>query len=76
MEALALEGRTELQPDTVSFNSVFDTLARSGQRGAQRRAEALLERMEDLSKGETCFPCEPDTTSCNVVINCWSKVRG
>ena len=74
MEALALEGRTELQPDTVSFNTVIDALAQSGQRGAQRRAEILLERMEVLSKGETSFPCEPDTLSFNIVINSWAKV--
>lgn len=75
METLALEGRSELQPDTVSFNTVLDALAQSGQRGAQRRAEVLLERMEALSKGEYDFPCEPDTLSFNIVINSWAKVR-
>lgn len=74
MEGLALEGRTEMQPDTISFNTVIDTLAQNGKRGAQRRAEILLERMETLSKGEFLFPCEPDTFSFNIVIHSWAKV--
>lgn len=76
MEGLALEGRTELAPDTVSFNTVIDTLARSGLRDAQRRAEMLLERMDVLSSSDAhvSFPCEPDTASFNTVINSWAKV--
>jgi hypothetical protein len=74
MEGLALEGRTELQPDTVSFNTVIDALAQSGQHGAQRRAETLLYRMESLAN-DLSFPCEPDTLSFNIVINSWAKVR-
>ena len=73
MEGLALEGRTELQPDTVSFNTVIDALAQSGQRGAPQRAEVLLQRMETLAK-DLSFPCEPDTFSFNIVINSWAKV--
>lgn len=72
MEGLALKGRTELQPDTISFNTLMDTLARSGQRDAPRRTEILLHRMHDLSKNLS-FPCEPDTLSFNIVINSWAK---
>ena len=74
MEGLSSEGRTELMPDTVSFNTVIDALARSGSHGAPQRAEVLLQRMDDLSKGDAKFPCEPDTRSFNIVINGWAKV--
>ena len=49
MEDLCIEhGRYQVQPDTISFNTVMDALARSRERGKERRAEALLQRMDDL----------------------------
>ena len=49
MEGLYEQGRKEMQPNTTSFNTVIDALARSGERGSEYRAEDLLERMEELS---------------------------
>ena len=49
MEDLCLQhGRLQVQPDTTSFNTVIDALARGRERGRERRAEALLQRMDDL----------------------------
>ena len=49
MEDLCLvRGRYQVQPDTTSFNIVIASLARSRERGKERRAEALLQRMDDL----------------------------
>ena len=49
MEDLCLQhGRFQVQPDTTSFNTVIDALARGRERGRERRAEALLQRMDDL----------------------------
>lgn len=73
MVNLALDGRAELQPDTVSFNTMIDALSKSGQRGAQRQAEILLGQMETLAN-DLSFPCQPDTQSFNIVINSWTKV--
>jgi hypothetical protein len=61
MEDLYFQGRKELCPDTRSFNTVIDALARSRDSGSARRAEALLERMEDLATthkdlAEVCHP--------------------
>jgi hypothetical protein len=61
MESLYEQGRKEMQPNTTSFNTVIDALARSGERGSEYRAEVLLERMEELSNRhaelkDTCKP--------------------
>lgn len=67
MEDLSVD-RKELEPDTISFNTVISALSR--QRGSERRAEQLLLRMESLNRPG----CEPDVLSFNAVINCWAKV--
>jgi hypothetical protein len=62
MEDLYFQGRKELCPDTRSFNTVIDALARSRDSGSSRRAEALLERMEELATThkELADVCHPD----------------
>jgi hypothetical protein len=54
--------RQELQPDTTSFNTVLDTLAKSSEADYERRAEELLETMQELStdNDEPGLPCKPD----------------
>ena len=52
--------RPELQPDRTSFNTVIDTLAKSRESDRERRAEDLLEQMEELSSGELALDCSPD----------------
>lgn len=52
--------RPELRPDTTSFNTVLDTLAKSREKDCEQRAEALLEKMEELSAGSSMFDCMPN----------------
>lgn len=52
--------RPELAPDTRSFNIVFDALAKSRENNCEKRAEALLEEMEELSSGVDALKCKPD----------------
>jgi len=77
MEDLYLRGRTELQPDTTSFNTVLNALAHSGRRGSEDEAEALLEYMDELSSREEALrsTCRPDNFSFNIVLKCWARSR-
>jgi hypothetical protein len=62
MEDLFIQGRHELQPDATSFNTCMDAMAKSHERGSERRAEDLLERMDELSNryDELRETCKPD----------------
>jgi hypothetical protein len=55
-------GCSELQPDTTSFNTAMDTLAKSREEDSERRAEALLEKMDSLSSRNDSLSksCRPD----------------
>jgi PPR repeat len=52
------------------FNAIIDAWARSGDRIAPRRAEQILDHMDELflagNKG-----VKPDTYTYNTLINCW-----
>jgi hypothetical protein len=52
--------RPELKPDTTSFNTVLDTLAKSKERDCEKRAESLLERMQELACNDPSLNCRPD----------------
>jgi hypothetical protein len=61
----------ELQPDTTSFNTVLDTLAKSSEGDCERRAEELLETMQKLSSddeelGPSCKPDQVVSSFCRV----------
>lgn len=62
--------RQELAPDRRSFNIVFDALAKSRERDCEHRAEALLEKMEDLSKSDPGLRCKPDQVVSKRVTLC------
>jgi len=64
LEDLYESGRNELQPDTISYNTVIDALAQCAEPGVEQRAEQLLERME-----------HPDQLSFNSLLNCWARSR-
>lgn len=64
MEDRYASGRTELRPNTISFNTVIDALAQSNERGVEQRAELLLEQMD-----------APDRLSFNSILNCWARSR-
>jgi hypothetical protein len=54
------DDRPELKPDTTSFNTVLDTLAKSKERDCESRAESLLEEMQELACKDPSFDCRPD----------------
>lgn len=72
MERLHSEGYADLSPDTYTFNIVMKALANCGERGAARKANLLLQRMEDsYAKGETSL--QPNLLSYNTVLDVYSK---
>jgi pentatricopeptide repeat protein len=71
MEGLALNGREELAPSTISFNTVIDALARKNK---PNDGEKLLARMDELSQQHVSWECKPDSISFNTVLNGWAKV--
>jgi pentatricopeptide repeat protein len=77
MEDLYCSGRTELQPNTISFNTVLDCLAQSRTPTAAADAEHLLGYMDQLSKDEKLYrnTCRPDIQSFNAVLNAWARSR-
>jgi pentatricopeptide repeat protein len=67
------DGRPEIKPNTVSFNIVLNALAQGRERNSGARAEALLQKMEQLDAQD--LKCSPDETSFNTVLNGWAKSR-
>ena len=48
MDRLHKGGNPDVKVDTISFNAVLDAWARSGDRVAPRRAEQILDHMDEL----------------------------
>ena len=59
-----------LKPNGIVFNSVIDAWANSGSINAGEQAEALLHRMEVLSRLDE-YDVRPDTISFNTCIKAW-----
>ena len=51
METNYLRGETDIVPDTTSYNSVLDALAKCRDKDTSREAKALVDRMIHLSEG-------------------------
>jgi Pentatricopeptide repeat domain len=77
MEDLYFAGRTELQPDTISFNTALDCFAQSRYPDSAWDAEQLLDYMEQLSAKDERLrdTCRPDIQSFNSVLNVWARSR-
>jgi len=58
--------------DTISFNAVLDAWARSGDRVAPRRAEQILDHMDELYRSGN-KGVKPDRYTYNTLINVWAK---
>ena len=56
----------------VSYNTCLGAWAKSGVRGAADRAEAILRKMDQLSK-ERDTVVRPDNISFNTVLHAWSR---
>jgi len=59
-------------PDTIVFNVAIDALAKSGVEDAPQRAEALLQKMKDLT-GDGWANVKPDRQTYNIVMSVWAK---
>lgn len=86
MEDLYVEGRIELQPDIISYNTVLDIFAQTSytDRTAARKAEELLERMGSMYSDDSALvgkrtkrrrSCRPNDISYSTVLNCWARLR-
>ncbi len=62
----------ESRADVVSFNSVLDAWAKSGQNDAPTKAEALLQKMIDYSVAGR-MEVTPNVVSYNMVITAWAN---
>jgi len=67
-------GREGCCPNRKSFNTVIDAWARSRDKVAPKRAEALLEKMETLY-GQGYEDVRPNVISYSAAINAWAKSR-
>lgn len=65
-----VEYANKIQPNNVVFNSVLDSWARTGNVAAGEKAEAILHRMEALSRMST-YDVRPDTITFNTCIKAW-----
>jgi len=67
--------KRKIRPDTYTYNTVIDVLAKSGERDAAEKATELLKRMEYLYKVQGRDEVKPDKFTYTSVINAWSKSR-
>jgi hypothetical protein len=65
-------GDPDLKPHTTTFNSIMTAWAKNGDPLAGKRAEAILERMAEMSK-EGNGRVRPDVVSYNAVISTWAN---
>jgi len=77
-------GNRDVRPDVVSFTTVIDTLAKSGQRGSGQRGLELLEEMEAMAMaaassgdgdgdGDDDLSLRPNVFSYSACINAFAK---
>jgi len=69
----ATHGGMPIFPDRISYTSVIDAFAASNKRDAAFKAEALLNRMEQLYRETGNESIKPDTIAYNNVLNAFSK---
>jgi hypothetical protein len=62
----------DVTPDTISYNALLDSWARSGERMAPNRAEQIVNHMHELAKAGN-NSVRPDTFTYNTLINCIAK---
>lgn len=62
----------DVKPDTYTYNTLINALAKSGDGGAAARAEEILAIMEQrFQAGDKSF--KPNTRSHTSVIDAWAK---
>lgn len=66
-------GARRVTPCSRTFNTCLHAYANSKERNAAEKAEALLNRMEDLHQNGETKDCAPNRISYNNVITAWSR---
>ena len=62
----------KIRPDIISYNAVINAWAKSRERNAARRAEAILRHMDRIHE-DGSSDVAPDVTSYTSVINAWAR---
>ena len=66
----------EIVPNVVTFTAVITAWARSSQRDASKRAEAVLDWMNELSESvDTFFEIQPNAYAYTAAISAWIRSR-
>ena len=63
----------DLMPDRIQFNSLLHAWAKSGEKGAALRAEALLEKMYTIARETKNNNLLPDVVSFSSILDAWAK---
>mmetsp|Transcript_6082 Transcript_6082/g.15127 ORF Transcript_6082/g.15127 Transcript_6082/m.15127 type:complete len:773 (-) Transcript_6082:127-2445(-) len=69
LEYMIKSGNKDIAPDTVSFSTVMDCVAKSKEPNKARRTRALLDRLEQLYKESGRRDLRSTTISYNTVLN-------
>ncbi len=77
MHDLHKNGDPDIKPNVVTYGAVIDAHAKSGERGAAARADALLAEMIQQHQADPVMYADlrPNTYVFNTVINCWAKSK-
>ena len=77
MHMLHKNGDPDIKPNVVTYGAVIDAHAKSGERGAAARADALLADMIQQHQSDPVLHADlrPNTYVFNTVINCWAKSK-
>jgi hypothetical protein len=74
LDRMEIEAETNLavMPDAVMYGTVINAWARSGVKEAPYKAEALLQKMQDLYESGN-HDVKPNTISFNSVVTAWAR---
>jgi Pentatricopeptide repeat domain len=77
MHQLHEDGDPDVKPNVVTYGAVIDAYAKSGEKGAAARADALLAKMIHLHQIDpiTNADLRPNTYVFNTVINAHAKSK-
>ena len=70
-----MEMEEGVQPNTVSYNTVINSISKSDDKNAADYSLEVLECMEKLHKGENKSSVRPDAFSYTTVINALSRSK-
>lgn len=65
----------DVRLNTISYTTVIDGFARSGEEGAAQRAESIFQRMEEACKNGN-DDAKPNIQTLNAIMNAWAQSRG